>query len=419
MVDRPSAVGRRSLPVRPPHSATYRTEAQFQAANQRAIAANPIAAQRAADQSSNRFASAADATAAGVDPAATRAATAAAAGPTPAQQHRRSLGLGPGQHAVPAPPTPAVAPPSNTPMVSRDPGAQGPTISQRIADIVGRGGPLMQMAETQGARLAQRRGLGSSSIAIGAAQNEVFRAAAPIATAEGQIASTEMLQREANRLQEIMQTRQLTATEQLQLRDIQNQQYQQGRDITSREGLQGRDIASQQLMQSRDLGSRAGLAQAQRELDRHLASLDRETQVRITGMNLDAADRGQVSSLMANYQNTYEQQLAAINDNRYLSGTARAQQIADLRSRRATYLDAISDFYDVDIGWDSTELPPSSVPPLSDRDVEGRGRNNDDDDDNDGGGGFGSDNRDENGRTQREALRVSQRTPAQRRALRA
>jgi hypothetical protein len=400
-------------------------------------------------------------------------------GPTAAQQHRRSLGLGPGQHApvltptAPVPPRsvmpayqpgprPADAPPpapavaqNNYNLASVAPGSAGSRrISDLIADIVNKGGPLMQQAQTQGAKLAQRRGLGSSSIAIGAAQNEVYKVAAPIGIAEGQIASAEMLARERNRLEEIMQTRQLTANEQLQLRDIQNQQYQQGRDINSREYMQGRqigsdqfmqgraitsteklasernrleelmqtraltsnekmqlrDITSQQTMQSRDLGSRAGLAQAQRELDRHLASLDRDTQMRITGMNLDAADRGQVASLMANYQSTYEGQIEAINANENLSGTARAAQTADLRARRESYLAMVSDMYDTDISWQGGEAPPSTIDPVKDGKSGKSGKSS---------GLPVDDHRDDDGRTKKEALRVAQRTPEQKRLLRA
>lgn len=60
----------------------------------------------------------------------------------------------------------------------------GKSVSQRVQDIIGGGGGLMRQARTQGLQEANRRGLLNSSIAAGAAQEAVTRAAVPIASQE-------------------------------------------------------------------------------------------------------------------------------------------------------------------------------------------------------------------------------------------
>ena len=55
------------------------------------------------------------------------------------------------------------------------------TVAEQIRQITGGGSPLMQQAETAGLMAANKRGLANSSIAVGAAQDSLYRAALPIA----------------------------------------------------------------------------------------------------------------------------------------------------------------------------------------------------------------------------------------------
>ncbi len=55
------------------------------------------------------------------------------------------------------------------------------TVAEQIRQITGSGSPLMQQAETQGLAAANRRGLANSSIAVGAAQDALYKTALPIA----------------------------------------------------------------------------------------------------------------------------------------------------------------------------------------------------------------------------------------------
>lgn len=58
------------------------------------------------------------------------------------------------------------------------------SISGRLTGIVSRHSPVMQQAQTTGLKMANRRGLINSSMAVGAAQNEMLKTAVPMASQE-------------------------------------------------------------------------------------------------------------------------------------------------------------------------------------------------------------------------------------------
>lgn len=60
-------------------------------------------------------------------------------------------------------------------------------IQSRIANIVGGGGPLQQVSDTQAAQLANQRGLLNTSMAVGAAEKARIETAFPIASQEAQL----------------------------------------------------------------------------------------------------------------------------------------------------------------------------------------------------------------------------------------
>jgi hypothetical protein len=57
-------------------------------------------------------------------------------------------------------------------------------VASRVAKITSGGSDLMKMARTQGLQATQRRGLGNSSMAVGAAEMAALNAAVPIASQE-------------------------------------------------------------------------------------------------------------------------------------------------------------------------------------------------------------------------------------------
>ncbi|MCV0395483.1 MAG: hypothetical protein K5872_22305 [Rhizobiaceae bacterium] len=207
-------------------------------------------------------------------------------------------------------------------------GGQMPSIAPKQADdsvvtalnkVTATDNPLMQAAKTEGLKIANRRGLGNSSIAAGAVQDATLRAALPIAQQEAQQAFGKNQAARAFEYGMAMQDRQIESAEFMQLRDIESREglaaaqraldfrmqqaalsaaeQQQLRDIASREGMAAAERELQLTMQVnsldnatqqqiRDIRSREGLAAAER-------ALNREMQIR----SLDAADQQQIRDI--------------------------------------------------------------------------------------------------------------------------
>lgn len=89
--------------------------------------------------------------------------------------------------------------------------------ANRIAAITSGNSSLMQQARTSGLQAANRRGLGNSSMAVGAAQNEVIRAAAPIASQDAQQAFQKNLTNQQGVINSDLLTRNLASNERQQI----------------------------------------------------------------------------------------------------------------------------------------------------------------------------------------------------------
>jgi len=68
------------------------------------------------------------------------------------------------------------------------------SVSTRVTGLMSQQSPLMEMARTSGLKAANRRGLLNSSMAVGAAENEAYKAAIPIASQEAQQVAQKNLQ---------------------------------------------------------------------------------------------------------------------------------------------------------------------------------------------------------------------------------
>lgn len=138
------------------------------------------------------------------------------------------------------------------------------SVATRIAAITAGGSPLMRQAANQGLQVANRRGLGNSSIAAGASQAEVIRAAAPIASQDAQQTYGKNLQTQQG----------------LQQRELQTQQGEQQRGLQVLQGEQQRGI--QELQGTQALGQLD--VQGKQRLDQIGAEADRQRQLQeLTG----------------------------------------------------------------------------------------------------------------------------------------
>lgn len=171
------------------------------------------------------------------------------------------------------------------------------SVANKLNAYTSQDSPLMQQARTDGIRLANSRGLGNSSMAVGAAQDAMVRNALPIAAQDasqafqknmqgrdyqyalaGQFAGQEFAGDQAAQdraLDVKMQNAALNAADQQQINDIR-----------SREGVAAAERALQTLMQERDITFQG-----------NENALNRDLEQRMQNTALDAADRQQIRDI--------------------------------------------------------------------------------------------------------------------------
>lgn len=246
-------------------------------------------------------------------------------------------------------------------------------VATQLQEITKQGSPLMQQAKTDALKLANRRGLVNSSMAVGASQDAALRTALPIASQDAssalqeklqakQIASTEGMQAKEIASTEGMQEKQIAASMEMQLKDIASTEGIAAAERALREKLQDQTISAADRQQLRDIAFRAeqgGLDRALSETQqiRSLESLtgenalDRELQERLANLNLASNDRNAAATLMTNMEAAYNDQYVAIMSNPNLSKSQREQQLAAAKALRDTRLNFVEQMYEIDLVW--------------------------------------------------------------------
>lgn len=237
-------------------------------------------------------------------------------------------------------------------------------VSTQLAEITKQGSPLMQQAKTDALKLANRRGLINSSMAVGASQDAALRTALPIASQDASSALQERLQAKEIASTEGMQSKQIASTEGMQLKDIASTQGIAEAERILRERLQDKTISAADQQQLRDIAFRAeqgGLDRALSETQQQRAitaqqseaSLDRALQERLANLNLNSNDRNAAATMLTNMSAAYNDQYAAIMANTNLSSEQRTQQLEAAKALRDVRLNFVEQLYAVDLIWDT------------------------------------------------------------------
>lgn len=252
-------------------------------------------------------------------------------------------------------------------------GALNDSVADKVKELTSQDSPLMQQAKTDALKVANRRGLLNSSMAVGAAQDATVRAALPIASQDASQAfqknmqgsdqawksgesaldrtSTEGMAKAQRDLQEKMQNVGIDADKQTQIRDI-----------ASREGLAAAERALQQAMQSTDIASREGLAQQERTLQWEMQNreigyqtgqrgADRALQEQLASWNLKSADRNAASQFITNMESMFQESYSSIMANTNLDAPTREAQIVSARNLRDRQMNMVRQMYNVALTW--------------------------------------------------------------------
>lgn len=245
-------------------------------------------------------------------------------------------------------------------------------VAKEVNKITGTDSPLMQQAQTDGLKMANRRGLMNSSMAVGAAQNEALRAALPMAQqTAGQNFQTNRQQSDQMQ-QRMLQENDINSRETMQRREFRQQTGLQGNDISARERMQGRELEQQTGLQANDIAARQEAqrrelrfnSQAQeRDLAsrQDMAGLDRALQERLATWNLDAAERQQASGMLTSMQQVHAAQVQSIMANTAMDAGARQNQLNALNEQNARRINLVEQMFGVQIQWGAPDTPTSAA----------------------------------------------------------
>lgn len=269
------------------------------------------------------------------------------------------------------------------------------SVADKVKELTSQDSPLMQQAKTEGLKVANRRGLLNSSMAVGASQDAMVSKALPIASQdasqafqknmaandftfsmEGQDDAQKFQAGEAalgRQLELTMQQNSIDATNQQQIRDIASreglaaaeralQELMQGKDIASREGLAAKERELQERMQGTDIASREKLAAEERALQQQMQereigyqqaerNLDRALQEKLASWNLKSADRNAAAQLLTNMETMYADAYSSIMANTNLDAATRTAQVNSAKALRDKQLNFVEQMYVIDLNW--------------------------------------------------------------------
>lgn len=209
-------------------------------------------------------------------------------------------------------------------------------VASRIAAITSGGSPVMKQAETAGMQSANRRGLGNSSMAVGAAQSEVIRAATPIASQEAQQVAQKNLTE--------MGSRQQTA-----INDA---------NIAQQTAMQGREFAQQNSMADKDLAGRIQLQDKSTAAAIDLAKLNNDQQDDIVSRQIAAQERERIAASLTDLSAQRMNATANTLQNDKIPATARSAAQSSFNDQYQSTVNYLQNLYGVSV----TPQTPTPAP---------------------------------------------------------
>ena len=211
------------------------------------------------------------------------------------------------------------------------------SVSRRLTGLLAKDNPLMQQARTTGLQIANRRGLLNSSIAVGAAQNQMIRAALPIASQEASQAAAKELT---------------------------------GMTTGSQERIAGRGTESQERIAALATGSQERIAAVGTESRERIAGQSVASQEFIATLGLAAHDRQFAISALTVLEQKYGQMWTEIVKNKDIPADARENYFQHIAALRDSDMALVEQLYNIDIDWASPVAtakkpgaPASTAPP--------------------------------------------------------
>lgn len=202
-------------------------------------------------------------------------------------------------------------------------------VDAEVTRITSQNTPIMKQAATTGLKMANRRGLMNSSMAVGAAQNEVIKTALPMAS------------------QNAAQTH---------AKNISGQDFSQNRTIQDTElaatrDRQQADIQNQQLLQERQINRDKYLAGFDRETQTTLKTMDDQLQTKLTQMNLASNDREKAAAMVAAVTNSYAEIFRTIGQAEGIPAETRDRYLEHAIEMQNNNLALVEQMFGINLDW--------------------------------------------------------------------
>lgn len=251
------------------------------------------------------------------------------------------------------------------------------SVQSRVKGIAAEGSPMRLAAKARAQEDANRRGLGASSLALRGAEAAVLDYALPIAqqdSSQGFQASESALGRdqqiEVQRRDQTFQSGQNEAQRQLAIGQQQSQQAfedrQRALDNERTLEVQRRDQTFQSGDSQAERQLRIGLQQGDQAFEDRQRAIDRDLQTRIAQWNIDADEQGKAAAMVASLEQSFAQQMAALNGNTEIPAADRKRLEGSMQVERDNRLNLVEQIYNIEIAFDGAPDPNwISAPPKS------------------------------------------------------
>jgi len=205
------------------------------------------------------------------------------------------------------------------------------SVATGVSNVLKKTSPLMKQAETTGLQLANKRGLLNSSMAVGAAQGEMIKAATPIA-----------MQDAAQMAAKNLSSQGYAQTGMLQGRQFEHEAGQQAERLASTEGMQERQIEADVGIQQRDIAA---------QMDRLNVQVDQRMAEVLA--NIASNDREKATAATTAMMNIYNEGFKAILANPEIDADTRGRYLEHIAATRDSDLELVEQLYNIDLTWAS------------------------------------------------------------------
>ena len=259
---------------------------------------------------------------------------------------------------------------------------QNSNVSDVAADMMSEDNRAMQLAKTRGTQQANARGVLNSSIAAGAAQDEMMKYVTPMAQQEASQRHAENLSDQGYR-QSLSQAEQgfgfasaLTDKEsEIRMKEaeqafgfqtkLSDQEFQQALQLSDQEfehqtGMSKLEFAQNRKLQEDQIQAEERLAKLDANTRTQLMEMESSLKKRLAKMEIAADDSTQMSNMVSTMFDQYQKSMNSILANPNLPADERTALLESAGALIGRQVDMTETMFNIDIDWPTSTFNPNT-----------------------------------------------------------